>query len=438
MISTRAHALTEELGWERPLRYRRGARQRLRAIDVFYDFEWSQHFPDRRVQFVNGQCLADQVIADCPDGKRPGLLLTDRDTVEEGARETDRSYVMVVNLPRYLANAEGNAAAAYLAHRLGRGITRAKSFSDATQADAEELARSLGDRLDADVLAHWAGDNEERLELLRTIGTSDVTEEDEQGSSDVARAIAALEALEELDPQVTEAIATLVMIETDLERRAELLWALTADSEGRLTAGETLHDRASERLEDARAAAGEFDRLLKSGETALQRFLEDHPWLLGLDYAQIRPRQPIPRGAVDFLLERFDGFHDLLELKSPTDAIFETLGTSTPIRSPSSYRLSRPLALALAQVHAYRDSLSYEDATEDLYGLPHTREPRITILIGRVSELSKHEERLLRELNRSLHRVEIVPFDVLGRRARAVLDNVERYLLAADEETGTN
>jgi hypothetical protein len=152
--------------------------------------------------------------------------------------------------------------------------------------------------------------------------------------------------------------------------------------------------------------------------------------------AQIRARQPIPRGAVDFLLERFDGFHDLLELKSPGDAIFESHGKDAGIPSPSSYRLSRPLAHAMAQVHAYRDALHYEDVTEDLYGLPHTREPRITIPIGRASELSKHQKRLLRELNRSLHRVDIVPFDVLGRRARAIPDNVERYLLVADDQVG--
>jgi hypothetical protein len=210
---------------------------------------------------------------------------------------------------------------------------------------------------------------------------------------------------------------------------SELLRALTEDIDGRYAIGEILHERAGERLADAREAAGQFDDLLKTeGETKLQEFLELHPWLLGLDYARIRARQPIPRGAVDFLLERFDGFHDLLELKSPRAAIFETHGKDTGIQSPSSYRLSRPLALALAQVHAYRDALRHESATEELYGLPHTREPRITILIGLASELSKHQKRLLGELNRSLHRVEIVPFDILGRRARAILDNVERYL----------
>jgi len=40
---------------------------------------------------------------------------------------------------------------------------------------------------------------------------------------------------------------------------------------------------------------------------------------------------------------------------------------------------------------------------------------------------------VLRQFNKSLHRVEIVPFDVLARRANAILDNVERYLLAIEQ-----
>jgi hypothetical protein len=140
------------------------------------------------------------------------------------------------------------------------------------------------------------------------------------------------------------------------------------------------------------------------------------------------------RGAVDFLLERFDGFHDLLELKSPDDRIFDPHGTD--IDSPSAFRLSRPLALALAQVHAYRDALSQEGTHEPFYGLQHTREPWITMLIGLASELTDQEERILRELNRSLHHVEVVPLDVLARQAHKILDNVEQYLLTAEAQTG--
>ena len=45
-----------------------------------------------------------------------------------------------------------------------------------------------------------------------------------------------------------------------------------------------------------------------------------------------------------------------------------------------------------------------------------------------------HRLDILRELNKSLHRVEIVPYDVLAERAEAVLDNVARYVLAAGGE----
>jgi hypothetical protein len=431
-------ALTTQLEWEPPLRYRRGARQRLRGIALFYDFPWNRYFPDRRAQFVNGQSLADQVIRDCPASLRPALLLTARDDVEEGARLTDHYYVMVVNLPRYLKSAEANAAAAYLAARLGRGITRAKRFSEVTEAGGSELAEWLGDRLDADVLSRWAGENRERVELLRAVAAQAAVADDiaTKTTTDVARAVTALETLEVLDPEIAQAISELVTPETDPAARLELLRALTSDVDGRYATSEVLNERAHDRLADAREAADKFEELLATaGETELQAFLELHPWLLGLDYAEVRPRQRVPRGAVDFLLERFDGFHDLLELKSPDDAIFETHG-KVEIPSPSSYRLSRPLSLALAQVHGYRDILRHEEVTAELFGLPHTREPRITILIGRVSKATKSETRLLSEVNRSLHRVEIVPFDVLARKARATLENVERYLLAADREAG--
>jgi hypothetical protein len=91
-----------------------------------------------------------------------------------------------------------------------------------------------------------------------------------------------------------------------------------------------------------------------------------------------------------------------------------------------------PLSLALALVHVYRDILRHEATHEELYGLHNTRDPHITILIGRASQLNDQDARVLHELNCSLHQVEVVPFDMLGRRTRAVLDNVKRYLVIAD------
>jgi hypothetical protein len=100
------------------------------------------------------------------------------------------------------------------------------------------------------------------------------------------------------------------------------------------------------------------------------------------------------------------------------------------------------LAQALAQIHVYRDILSAGDQTvERLYGLRNTRDPRVIIVIGQMTTLTEPRERVLRALNLSLHRVEIVPYDLLADRATVVLDNVERHLSAAEhasENSGTS
>ena len=75
---------------------------------------------------------------------------------------------------------------------------------------------------------------------------------------------------------------------------------------------------------------------------------------------------------------------------------------------------------------------------EEQYGLHQTKGPRAIIVIGRASQLTDSETGILRELNKSLHRVEIVPFDLIGQRASVVLDNVERYLGVASGDLSSS
>jgi hypothetical protein len=432
--------MREALDWDRPLRWKRGAQQRLRGIDVYYDFRWSDHFGnDPRVQFRGGQDLADVVRDDCPEGKRAALLLTDRGDVDQGAQETTTHYVVVINLPEYVdAVGEPGTATVYLARMLGNGITRARRFSELSEDEAEKAAAWLDDNLDMAALQRWAGDSEERLSLLGTVAADGLGEDDDDEgdrASAAERVLDALQSLEEIPEEVATAIAAVAAASDDLDGRIEMLWALTQDDDGRRVAAQMLQARVSDRLTDARRAVDQVEELLETaGETEVQGFLENNPWVLGLDYAIVRPRKTIVRGAVDFLLERFDGFHDLLELKSPNDPLFDVAGRDEDARSASRFRLSKQLALALAQVHAYRDILREESVHEKMYGLRNTRDPKIIILIGKASDLNHEEQRVLHELNCSLHDVEIVPFDLVARRARLVLDNAERYLLTADEQ----
>jgi hypothetical protein len=97
---------------------------------------------------------------------------------------------------------------------------------------------------------------------------------------------------------------------------------------------------------------------------ASQDFLATHSLLFGLEYASIRPQQSGPSGSMDFLLERFDGYNDVVELKGPNEPILRSReqepGSGVP--TPHRYRLGKELAHALPQALAYRDRLSRHPA----------------------------------------------------------------------------
>jgi hypothetical protein len=286
-------------------------------------------------------------------------------------------------------------------------------------------------------VATWLGADSGRLGQVHAA----MSAESDVPSLDPGRVVAALGAMTKLDPEVIEAAAAFFATHDDPDVRLAILRAVTGDPGGRSVTGAVLAERTVDRIADARSAMAAYEDLLidaSVGETEMQAFISQNLWLLGLDYAKMVPLQRLLSGTMDFVLERFDGFQDVLELKDPQDPIIalKSEGTGGAAPPPSAFSLSSGLALALAQAHAYRDRLTrHAEATEDLLGLKLSRDPRLVIVIGRAGHLPEHSFRVLGELNKSLHRVEVVPYDVLLKRAKALLDNVEKYLLVDGAES---
>jgi hypothetical protein len=339
------YAMSLNINWPRPLQHRRGGWTRLDGLDVYYDFDWFEQFQHRRMQFKNGQILAQDVRAACPADKRPALLLTTRKKVREQVIETDSDFIVVLNLPRYLREATGDAAVSYWARNLGIG--RLSQFADVSP---DEIRTFLEFHLTAERVGEWVAADGSRIAALRRLPefASDT------GIAGPADVVAALEALGGLDEAIVTALSELLGREAEKENRLRLLRALTEDAPKRYETGEVFSGRATERLGDARQAVAEYSALIadtSSSETDVQHFLEQNLWLLGLDYAAMHHRRPLPRGEMDFILERFDGFHDVLELKNPQDAIVTGPQGGDMPPSASAYALTPVLAGALAQVH---------------------------------------------------------------------------------------
>ena len=202
---------------------------------------------------------------------------------------------------------------------------------------------------------------------------------------------------------------------------------------GRMLTADVLSKQLVGRIADTRRKLTEYQALIAepdATETDVQRFLEINPWIVGLPYVSAQARVEIPRGELDFVLNRYDGFFDIVELKSPGEDLVRERTKSESVRpaSASAYSLGPALARALAQAHHYRSILNDSRDLAGQYGLKDTREPNILILVGRSTSMTQTGGNVLRELNYSLHRVEIIPYDLLGQRTEGFLGNIESLM----------
>lgn len=421
--------------WPRDLLTRRGARERLLGMRIYHDFPWTEVFPNRRTQFKHGLSLARLVREECPPGLEPAILLTtDEDTVEGGI-ESEGEYVVVVNIVRYLAQPSVDAAASYYAHRRHR-ITQRAAMEEIRQSP-DLLQALLQEHLTIDLIDAWRNGSPERREALRELALHNA--ELDAVRPTAQEIVDALLAIDDIPDDVWRVLVAFLPDVLDENSRKAILDAITEEPGGRQQAAHTLGGRLAERIADTYRAIDEYETLLGTPgttESDLQGFIELHPWLISLDYTSITPRRVVPRGELDFCLERFDGYYDILELKGPSEPIVSHSGSREELPPPANaYRLGRSLANALAQVHVYRDVFASGSALlQDQYGLQQPRDPRFVVVIGRRSDMTENAVRVLHQLNLSLHRVEILPYDHLGERARVRLQNLEAFLQPASQE----
>ena len=397
--------------WQPQLSRGAGASKLLAGLDVYYDFAWRVVIGHGKMTFTNGKDLAERIKDDCPEGMTPALLLTTRDDVEEGQlRTTDGTYLFVIHIGRYLAKAAAGAAVNYLAGELGVGGLAAMRRAKKKTRDPARLDEILEDAVTEERLGRWVDRNPRRVAMLQEIVDSRTTHAG--GREDVPAArTAAKRLIRSVGPAAVQGVAD----------------ELASTPEGRRAVASS--NQLPGRIEDVRVASREYRNLLaKPGatETELQGFIEKNPLLLGLEYAEVIPRQRILRGEIDFLVRRHDGYHDLLELKGPHDPILLCDGEEA---RPSSYSLAPNLARALAQVNLYREWLTTTASeTLELYGIKRTRDPRVTIVIGLASALpNETAKRILIQLNMTLHRMEVVPYDILSDRARLQLSHLATF-----------
>ncbi len=365
-----------DFDWPLPLSHRKGAPHNLEGIDVFYDFEWSSYFPDGRMQFRNGKCLAHQVLNDCPEGRRPALLLTGADDEKERSFHSASLFVLVINFPRYLKLATANAAVSYLARNFAPGVTSISAFDELGERTPEEIQALLDRQLTAEQVGEWAAGHVERINDLRAI----ISRVEGNGRASPANLKSVDSFLHDLASLGDEEIEQL---------KAVLRATSTSEFADFLSKHDVLPDDLVRSLDYRRRclATEELEELLTedSPEAPWQKWFEANPWVLGTEFVQILDERSIDVGHIaDYLMQAYDGFVDLIEIKRPEGAL-----------------------------------KFWSDALD---------QPRCILIFGRSRNWNEAQREAYRMLNASYHNHSIMTFD-------HVLSRAKRMLNLPDDET---
>ncbi|MBI1756184.1 MAG: DUF4263 domain-containing protein [Fimbriimonas ginsengisoli] len=412
--------------WAKPLMAFEGSPKRLQGVMVFHDFPWHNYF-DRKA-FKNGEAFTRLARRTAESGKQPAILLTELDLPHPRKIHSEIYSLIAINVETVVhATADVGATLVIADHE-----SEALSFGswDGAFISQAELEAFFDQRLSTEAIRNWASADATRMREL-----VDALQRESTGVvADPRSLIPLLDSLVTIDPEIADALGRALRNVADREARLALLRALTESSDGIVDAGTVFTERLIRRLENARATAETYDALVASPdstETDLQNFIQHNPWLVGLEYSKVTPKQPVVRGALDFILTRYDGCQDIMELKSPQDSMIKAAEDEDGVPPPPhAITLSRSLAQAIAQSHDYRHQLSEgAKVLEEEYGLKSTRNPRIFIIIGKTTILTEKAKLIMTELNLTLHRVEIIPFDLLGNRAKTIIRNLELCLI---------
>ncbi|HEY0857681.1 MAG TPA: Shedu anti-phage system protein SduA domain-containing protein, partial [Albitalea sp.] len=178
-------------------------------------------------------------------------------------------------------------------------------------------------------------------------------------------------------------------------------------------------------LQHARRARAlkQFERMLEEDrrENDWQAWFQKNRWILGSEFVRVLDERTIDVQHIsDFLMEAYDGFLDIVEIKRPEGG---TTFWSASL-DHGNYVQSADLTKAIAQASRYIFEVEREANSLKFLqrvGGIRTVKPRCILIFGRSSSWNAKQVEAFRILNAGLHNVAIMTYDHVLERARRML-----------------
>lgn len=169
-------------------------------------------------------------------------------------------------------------------------------------------------------------------------------------------------------------------------------------------------------------AVDEYNHLLESDnvEHRWQEWFVENNWVLGSDFVRVLDERSIDtKNISDFLMESYDGFLDIVEIKRPEGDLQFWLKS----QDPGNWIPHSDLVKAITQALIYIHEVEREANDLKFYERVGVKaiKPRCTLIYGRSIEWNKTQQEAFRILNSSYHNLTIMSYDHVLDRAKRIL-----------------
>jgi len=179
--------------------------------------------------------------------------------------------------------------------------------------------------------------------------------------------------------------------------------------------------RHSQRLK----AIKKFEEMLNQDlrENEWQKWFEANSWVLGSQFVRILDERTIDtKNISDFLMEAYDGFLDVVEIKRPNGGLQFWASN----QDHGNFVPSTDLIKAVTQASRYIYEVEHEANSVkflEKVGGVKTVKPRCVLIFGRSHEWSSEQIEAYRIMNANYHNLSILTYDHVLTRARQMVNS---------------
>jgi len=172
----------------------------------------------------------------------------------------------------------------------------------------------------------------------------------------------------------------------------------------------------------------EYERMLADDlkEQKWQEWFEQNSWVLGSEFVCILDERDIDTANIsDFLMEAYDGFLDIVEIKRPEGK----LRFWSEALDHGNYVPSMDLVKAITQASTYINEVEREANSIkflERVNFVKTIKPRCILIFGRSTGWNQKQKESYRILNASYHNLTILTYDRVLERSKRVVGLGER------------